>query len=214
MPVHFDCCYCISLDRRPDRWEAFCERLPKDWPFPTPQRFSAYDGRDALIIPENWKATTGAFGCLLSHRVLLRQAAEAQESVLILEDDVTFRPWFAERAQAMREAIHDNDWDLLFFGGQHILPSTQTELCGVRRCVKTQRTQAYAVSARGASLLLPISEAADNHIDVYYARAMHAGTVKAYSAHPWLCGQSAGTSDVFGSKQPARTVDNFWDEVL
>jgi GR25 family glycosyltransferase involved in LPS biosynthesis len=206
-------CVCINLDRRPDRWAAFCDRLPKDWPFPYPERFSAFDGKDSLIIPPGWLATPGAFGCLLSHRVLLRETAERNQTILILEDDVIFRPNFSEQARLFVENVLD--WDMLYFGGQHLpdFHSLPTEHSNVRKCVKTQRTHAYAITPGAAERLLPLAEATDSHIDVLYARAQYDGLVKAYAAHPWLCGQTAGTSDVFGTKQQARTVDNFWNEV-
>ena len=206
----FDACYVINLDRRPDRYEAFCERLPTDWPFPTPTRYSAYDGRDALIVPLGWKATRGAFGCLLSHRSLLRRAAENFESILILEDDVLFRAGFSAKATALVDRCRE--WDQIYLGGQHVAPTVDTDIKGLRRCVKTQRTHAYAVSARGAARLLPIVDRADTHIDVYYARAQKDELITAYAPAVWLCGQAPGQSDVFGSKQPARVLENYWDE--
>jgi len=124
---------------------------------------------------------------------------------------VIFRDGFSEHAKALCESV--GDWDQIFFGGQHVMPSQSTDNPDIRKCVKCQRTHAYAVSARGAATLLPLLEVTETHVDVLYARAQYDGLIKAYAPSLWLCGQGPGTSDVFGSKQPARTVENYWDEV-
>lgn len=206
-----DATHCISLDRRPDRWARFVANVPTTWTFPQPQKFSAYDGREVLVIPPNWKATPGAFGCLLSHRVLLREAVEKRQTILIFEDDVIFRPAFCEKLSSILATAPP--FDLLFLGGQHVVPSLPCEYTGLRKCRKTQRTHAYIVSPEGADVLLPIAERADTHIDVLYARAMDLKAIVAYAVASWLCGQTGGESDIFGANQRGRTEENYWDEV-
>ena len=204
----FDHCFFLNLDRRPDRWQAFCERLPHDWPFPTPTRFSGVDGR-CCTVPESWQATPGAYGCMLSHRMILERAADNDESVLILEDDAVFRPGFASEAIRLLTVV-PRGWHQLYFGGQHdkLLPP-EPVVSGLVRCCGTRKTHAYAVSPDGAAQLAIALQAADTHADCVFHK-LHRN-IAAYAASPWLVGQAAGISDIFGSQASVR--ENFWDEV-
>ena len=203
-----DHCFCLNLDRRLDRWEAFCERLPHDWPFPTPARISAVDGRQCRI-PESWKATPGAYGCMLSHRLILERAAENSERVLILEDDAVFRTGFSELAKRLLCEV-PTGWHQLYFGGEHdkLLPSSAVRP-GLVRCHGTRKTHAYVVSPEGAAQLAIALQSADTHVDCVFHK-LHQ-RIASYAASPWLVGQAAGVSDIFGLQ--SRVGENFWDEV-
>ena len=48
----FERVYVINLPRRAERWEAFVQRLPADWPFRVPERYVAIDG--GLATPPDW----------------------------------------------------------------------------------------------------------------------------------------------------------------
>ncbi|TWU39483.1 hypothetical protein [Novipirellula artificiosorum] len=61
-PAIVDRCFLINLDRREDRLREWMRQLPQPWPFPTPQRFAAIDGR-RVPTPPQWRAGNGAWGC-------------------------------------------------------------------------------------------------------------------------------------------------------
>jgi glycosyl transferase, family 25 len=82
------------------------------------RRLSALDG-DNMKLPANWVHTPGAYGCLLSHLQVVREAQRlGVSSVLIFEDDVVFDDQFEKKFGACIEQLRP-DWDMLFFGALH-----------------------------------------------------------------------------------------------
>src|SRR3954467_15392248 len=82
------------------------------------QRFSAVDG-NAVRLPQHWIHTAGAYGCLLSHVHVVRNARDAAaSSVLIFEDDAVFDPQFKEKFASFVQEL-PSDWDMLYFGALH-----------------------------------------------------------------------------------------------
>src|SRR5216117_1383180 len=78
---------CINLDRRADRWKQMQLKFRRH-AIHGVRRFSAADG-NSLTVPPNWSDTPGAYGCLLSHLQVVREARElGMPCVLIFEDDV------------------------------------------------------------------------------------------------------------------------------
>ncbi|MGH8604307.1 MAG: glycosyltransferase family 25 protein, partial [Gammaproteobacteria bacterium] len=82
------------------------------------RRFPALDG-DSLKLPANWVHTPGAYGCLLSHLQVIREARRAgASSVLIFEDDVVFDDHLEKKFSVYIDQLPP-DWDMLFFGALH-----------------------------------------------------------------------------------------------
>ena len=108
---------CINLNRRPERWQQMRLKFKRHGIHPV-SRFPALDG-DELDIPAHWRHTTGAYGCLLSHVEVIREARRrGVSSVLIFEDDVVFDPHVQEKFRASIEQLPP-DWDMLYFGALH-----------------------------------------------------------------------------------------------
>jgi GR25 family glycosyltransferase involved in LPS biosynthesis len=108
---------CISLDRRPDRWQRMQAELARHG-IEAVTRFSAVDG-NTLTLPAHWRHTAGAFGCLLSHVQVVQNARDrGHESVLIFEDDAVFDPEFKIKFASFIEEV-PADWDMLYFGALH-----------------------------------------------------------------------------------------------
>jgi len=200
----FDRVCVLNLDRRPDRWEAFCDGLPRPWVWPTPERISAVDGL-TVNVPTAWRSGPGGWGCRASHLKLWEQAAEESHSLLIFEDDCLFADRFVERAEAFLQNVPD-DWQMIYFGGAHRLPPSEVAV-GVFRLGGATKTHAYAI--RGAALQnLPRKIThTEIHIDVCLAQLHHA--LPAYAPTEWLCGQAASVSDVLSGSlgEPARWFD-------
>ena len=108
---------CINLDRRRARWQQM-ERKFEQSGIHSVRRFPAFDG-ETLPLPANWAHTPGAYGCLLSHLQVVREARRlGVASVLIFEDDVVFDDHLERKFNTSgRELPHD--WDMLFFGALH-----------------------------------------------------------------------------------------------
>lgn len=128
--------YMINLKRRPERrmkMEATMKELGLDFTY-----FEAVDGKtltdDVLIekgitlMPEyadpyhKRAMTMGEIGCFLSHYTIWQRIVELnQEYVLVLEDDIRFEAYFAERSeQLLQEAKRIGGWDLIYFGRKRL----------------------------------------------------------------------------------------------
>lgn len=108
---------CINLDRRPERWQQMQRKFDHHG-IHSVQRFSGLDGNN-LKLPANWAHTPGAYGCLLSHVQVVREAQRlGVPSVLIFEDDVVFDDQLEKKFGACIAQL-PADWDMLFFGALH-----------------------------------------------------------------------------------------------
>jgi len=108
---------CINLDRRIERWRQMQDKFYQHG-IHSVRRFAAIDGESSKI-PASWPGTPGAYGCLLSHLEVVREARRLRlPSILIFEDDVVFdeqfEPLFSEYISQLPA-----DWDMLFFGALH-----------------------------------------------------------------------------------------------
>lgn len=115
---YFDGIYCINLDRRPDRWEQNClpqfEKLDL-----SVERFSAVDGKKDIDIGHGDYCNAELAGSM-SHLNAIKKAKNNNiKKLLLLEDDVVFK----ENANEMFSKVVNNvpdDWEYLFFGGNHV----------------------------------------------------------------------------------------------
>lgn len=200
----FDRVLVLNLDRRPDRWEVFCDRLPNPWPWPVPERVSAIDGLK-LRVPTKWRSGPGAYGCLESHLRIWQEAAEEDQSILVFEDDAIFCEGFLAKSETFLCHVPD-DWQMIYFGGQHVMPPDVLG-DGILRLGGTKKTHAYAIRGEVLRRLPKQIEKAEIHIDVCLAQLHHA--FPAYAPSQWLCGQSASVSDVLHRSvgEPERWFD-------
>ncbi len=108
---------CINLDRRPERWQSMQRKFDQHG-IHSVRRFQALDG-DKMKLPANWVHTPGAYGCLLSHLQVVREARRlGVPSVLIFEDDVGFDDHLEKKFSIYIDQLPP-DWDMLFFGALH-----------------------------------------------------------------------------------------------
>ena len=212
----FDRVRVITLSRRGDRWAGFQQRLLEiagGWPFVATERQTAVDGH-ACLPPPWFHAGKGAWGCYRSHLRAIEDAIQdGVESLLLLEDDAEFIPGFATAAPEFMRRV-PADWDIVYFGGQHLLPPHQIAgLPGVVRCVNVNRTHAWAISRRAMVEVYRFlnatprwaSEAPGDHIDYRLGRLTQEGKLKVYAPADWLVIQGAGKSDVSLRQLEARS---------
>lgn len=190
----FDRIVVLNLARRPERLEQFRKALD-NWPFKWPERFEATDGND-VPIPITWRHGPGAWGCLLSHRRILRDAvADGMTSILVLEDDARPAANFAAKVAAFLHNV-PHDWDGLMLGAKHVRPP-QPVWTGVVRCTGANLTHAYAVRDRMMTELDQFwRKTAYDHCDTVLASMMTRFHV--YAPDPLLFTQAPGPSDIKG----------------
>jgi GR25 family glycosyltransferase involved in LPS biosynthesis len=108
---------CINLDRDLDSWARMQAALTRH-DIRGVRRFAAVDGR-RLELPAMWRHSAGAYGCLLSHLQVVRDAQkQGLPSLLILEDDVVFDTSFREKFPVFARNL-PADWDMIFLGALH-----------------------------------------------------------------------------------------------
>jgi GR25 family glycosyltransferase involved in LPS biosynthesis len=133
---------CINLDRRPERWQQMQRKFAQHG-INSVQRFPALDG-EKMKLPANWVHTPGAYGCLLSHLQVVREARRLSvASVLILEDDVVFDHQLEKKFSAGIGQL-PSDWDMLFFGALHRDEPIKVA-ANIGRITKAYSTYAYVL---------------------------------------------------------------------
>lgn len=115
----------INLDSRPDRWASFQAAAQGIVPFEKLRRLAAIQGVDVPGFGQRpWfrgrprdRRWAGRAGCLLSHRqALLEARAAGWQTVLILEDDVTFASNFIVIADKLTTVSQEYDWEVCYLG--------------------------------------------------------------------------------------------------
>lgn len=218
---HFSKAYVINLDCRSDRWEEFQERaaLVGVSGF---TRYRAIEG-DKCPHPAWWRAGNGAWGCLMSHLRIAQDASlDDAENYVVFEDDVVFSKDFAVRVDELMLRLKGVEWDQLYLGGQHLYKETSPPWPfrdGIVRSVDVNRTHAYAINKRFVQkfqqhiMHAPDYIAAktcihlDHQLGALHRRKQHL----ILAAHPWICGQGAGSSNILGKvKEEEWWQDEGW----
>lgn len=200
----------ISLDRSGDRLDTFYRELPDPWPFPRPVAMRAIDGNKVKPPPGyQAKPPAGSWGCFRSHyRVLEDALNEDVDSLLVLEDDVTFVPHFAQRAQEFFGAL-PSDWEIIYLGGKHLHREIQLPIRVNSEVYRPHNVHSsFAYGLRGRSTIERVYEHINSperwgpgHCIDHRFGEMHpqyAGGV--YAPGKWLAGHRAGRSTIRGSK--------------
>lgn len=157
-----------------------------------PEWAPALDGR-LVVPPRSWRSTPGAWGCLCSHLGVVEESLRrGAQSLLVLEDDLDFVDRFDERLGEFLSAV-PSDWDLLYLGGEHLLPPTPVS-SEVDRCRKTIRTHAIAMTATAMGMVLDQASGFNFHYDHMLVRVL--GSRPMYAPHQWLVNQIDSPSDV------------------
>jgi hypothetical protein len=201
----FDRVVLINLNSRPDRLEAFKKRQQQTgWPLPDPEVYPAIHG-DTVGVPGYWLSGGGAWGCCRSHvNVLERAVMDRVGSVLVLEDDLIWRPDLGARLAEFMAAV-PGDWDQLMLGGQHYQSNPRPVAPGVVKCGDgrgTHRTHAYVVRGEAMKSLLALWYRTNRHVDHVMGPWQKGWNV--YAPDPFLFGQGPGKSDISGRDDTIR----------
>tara|TARA_Y100000592_G_C5474605_1_gene321518 strand:- start:836 stop:1486 length:651 start_codon:yes stop_codon:yes gene_type:complete len=193
--------YCLNLKKRIDRKQRFLKRLKNEAQTDTSKLtfVEAVDGNQLDYVPypfdKGWpEETAGAYGCLQSHLKAIKDAKEKKfKTILIFEDDVTFRANFIPHLQLLFDNI-PTEWESLFIGANF-----QTEQVQVNPFLSTSTAVgAHAYFLRDSlfdNILDWGTTLCNMPIDVFYCKSIHSRPTNFFS-HPRICSQEAGTSDI------------------
>jgi GR25 family glycosyltransferase involved in LPS biosynthesis/glycosyltransferase involved in cell wall biosynthesis/GT2 family glycosyltransferase len=171
----------INLDRRPDRLQAFQQRLLQATEpdlASRVERFAAIDGRDLSLTAElqhlfrgnDFSFRRAVVATALSHMGVWRQLAESTApAFLILEDDVAFCPGFeGQLVEICGELTREYPaFDVVLLGYFDWRPQSQDDFATGFRPARLQPfddarylggTFGYLLSRRGAEKLIAIAE--------------------------------------------------------
>lgn len=219
---------CLNLDRRPDRWQGFCEVVNEQpWPFPAVQRVAAIDGQIlANTCPDWWSCGNqcrfAQWGCHLSHlRIFEQGERERWGNTLILEDDVFFCDFLVDKVSSFLSRIQE-PWDIVYLGGNYLprkldpaVDPPEEIATGILRMHGCLTTHAYIVNGESFGKLTHLLR---NHselrmirrhaIDRFLAYFGQQGRITAYGVYPWIAGQRGEQiSDISGEDHGPR----FWN---
>lgn len=184
--------YLVNLDSRPDRLaEASSELGRVGIPF---ERFAARTSRDC-----RGQRSPGARGALLSLIGVLESArAAGHESILLLEDDLVFRPEFGEAMAQVIPSLMALEWDTFTpYDWFHRAPWPPSEAVRLKRITWNVCTHFTAIHRRAYGDLLDLLYRIDRHQTGISADVLFNGNARKLMVATTvnLVGQRANDSD-------------------
>jgi GR25 family glycosyltransferase involved in LPS biosynthesis len=177
----FDGIFCLSLERRPDRW-ARIEEFARKYNFRV-TRVIAEQNDVILQEPSLLSANTTFFvrhfgfpamiSCGLGHRTIWREIAQRNlRSAIVFEDDAFFPDHFTMEAFLESWRQVPEKWDRVYFGQYDVLPVGRLLGRKVRRVSEnivvpafSTLAHAYAITGRHAGDLLSESRRVSWYVD-------------------------------------------------
>jgi GR25 family glycosyltransferase involved in LPS biosynthesis len=197
----FDNVYCINLLKRADRLEYVQKELVKQGI--TAEIFTAIDGvthsfssvktvdvnkkTNSLIGQSSISSAEAAL--IATHKLIFVDAlSKGYKSILILEDDVAFSPYFLEKFDAAVSELPDN-WEVFFLGALRYksFPKPYSEHLEIP--VDSLGAHALALRSSVFEKLLNLSTFT-KPIDVTYADELH--NLNAFLCKPSIINQKEG----------------------
>ena len=215
--------YCITLDRRPDRWQKFMSQtaaagLPvKRWSgidgalldVSTDERVSVFTRRNILEKTRRSHEeidSIGAIGCALSHIGLWKElVASKHEYFLIFEDDAIVPPDFVESANKLLTTsprLSSGSCDVWMLGGAW--KAEDNDIARYKRggepaiiLGKFYLIHAYIISRRAATIFLNDGIFPINaHIDHYMSMCARFNNLRVAGSPQLRLRQSGQISDI------------------
>lgn len=183
--------FCITLERRSDRWKLFSEDTEKE--FTNIQPFFGVDGKtldikndDRVLLSTKRNIlnktrrsheeldSVGGVGCALSHIALWEYIANSTEHdlLIIFEDDITVRPGFVKHTDKIilnSSYLQNTDnWDILLLGSSTPIETKDNKFEPAVLDVKNFfGLFSYIITKQGAKNLLDHVYPIHSHIDLW-----------------------------------------------
>ena len=159
----------------------------------------------AFTDTNNEKGRPGDIGCKESHRKVAMMAKDrGLRNYLVFEDDVDLAPNFELQFDKFIGQLPE-DWDMLYFGGNHDKPITQVST-NIARMSHTYTTHAIAVNAKAFDQVIDVLGATDK-VDLCIS-SLHS-RLNCYVTRPHIAFQRAGYSDILQKDQTYKHLHNY-----
>jgi len=199
---HFEKVFVINLKHRTDRREQVKKELKKanitEYEFfdaikPTIEDVNKWNPQYLHKFMNRPNYRIGCLGCLLSHKGVIEKCIKENiNSVLILEDDVTF----LKDLETLNSYIDQlkSDFGMLYLSGTHILTiSKETE--NIYNIQKTFTTNSYIIRRSAMKEFLKHINGYLKEVDVFYTQFIQS-RFKCYVTVPHITHQGEGYSDI------------------
>ena len=205
--------YCLSLRRRKDRRIRVSENLKKhdiDFEF-----FDAVDG-DFLDIERKpgWmmRTTNGCLGIIQSYIEIFQEAKSlGLSNFLIFEDDVELTDTFRKDVEVFLTNVPD-DWDTIYFGGNHLVHFPEPVNEHVSKCVHTRTTHAVIFRDSCYDKILNRLVYFDRPLDETFATMQLFEEMVSYVPVPPLAWQYDSHSDIEEMMVKYRFLETYTEE--
>ena len=205
---YFDQVACISLSSREDRRRETNHELRRH--NLNPAQIDWWLAEKPGTIPENWISySKGVYGCFQSHLGVLKRFLESShKTLLVLEDDILFinpaSNWLKQ---------FPLEWDMIYFGRSNMNANKSNNGWRLLTNDHVQGCYAYAVTRRGASMLVEFLELAmkrqdghveggPQHVDGCYTmgRRQYGTNFKTWILEPYVCHYRSSKTDIHETK--------------
>ena len=146
----FDIIYCINLPKRKDRRNR-CEHIFSKFNL----KVNFIEAVDGSTLKDINNLKPGAAGCCMSHRMVYDHILNNAhiKKALILEDDVEFDEDLHHKFNKFYPEL-PQDWQMLYFGGNHRNKQITKVSKHVHRLRKTYTTHCYAIKREALKPLM------------------------------------------------------------
>lgn len=195
MNRHFEHIFFINLERRKDRLLEITNELKKH--NITAELVTGIDGSTLdikeMISEDGQIVSKGDIGCTLSHLKVVKLAKErGYKNYFVFEDDAELIINFNEVLDTYMKYV-PNDWDFLYFGGNHMGGLQSVNLC-VSKIFKTFTTHAFGVKETVYDAMIEVLGRENDKVDIGIA-SLHS-KFNSYVFRPHIAFQRASYSDI------------------
>lgn len=209
----FDHIYCLTLNRRPERWKRVKQEFKKL--NIEVERFPAIDGNSLSKrkIEKYSIINKYAIGCMLSHYKIIEDAKKHKyKNILIFEDDVIFHKNFAEEFSKQIKKV--KNWKILYLGATQTHWNNIEYGDGFYYSLDTLGTFAIGINESIYEEIVALTKF-NAAIDTKYINLQHKHYKKCYTFYPNLVIADVSTSDIRGHRDEKLFREMArWDESL
>lgn len=190
---YFDKVVCLNLKKRTDRKSKFISQV-NDLNLGNFDFFESIDGSLLDINKYNPNLLPGEIGIILTNLEVIKKAKENNlNNILIVEDDCVFDTNLINNFESLYKSVPE-DWDMLYFGGNHNYNSGRKINDNVIQVRNTFAIHCVAIKSHLFDEIIDLISTFRTQIDVLYCELQRKYNV--YCFYPAIAKQSLDFSDI------------------